>query len=227
MDREYGTPPVPRFPLLTAPRCKDFKCGAVCTLFSGGERDYYKCRCGKWCTYDDDEGVTHGNPLCDCGFYCRIVTRNDGGTFETCAIAVCNMSEHKARSRGYSTPSRRRAAAGVPSSPASSITASVAATPSRPPRLAFSRTPSSNDRSDSEFVRLLNHVQVAASRANFPTKVMNMSELFGALPEIGGTGSSSPAPGPFRLRSSTEFERHAKVGAAGELFVSIPHWSRV
>ena len=214
MDPRYGTPPVPRFPLFQPPLCKDPNCGAVCRLCLCEERDYYTCDCGKWCTYDDAEGVTPGNPLCDCGFYCRLVFSRDGGTLFTCALGKCEKLQHRDRSRGYSSPARRRPLAALLPSPGASGTSA-----SRPARIAFSET-SGNGSRDNEFVRLLDHAVAAASRTSFPTRVVNMYDLTRALPSSEGTESSNPKPEPFRLRSSTEFERHAKVGAAGELFVS-------
>jgi hypothetical protein len=75
---------------------------------------------------------------------------------------------------------------------------------------------------DSEFVRLLNHVSNVAKNATLPRCKVDddVFDLERHLSSLSIAGPSNPAPDWFRMRSATEFERHAKVGAAGELFVS-------
>ncbi|KAF2797582.1 hypothetical protein K505DRAFT_372354 [Melanomma pulvis-pyrius CBS 109.77] len=68
-------------------------------------------------------------------------------------------------------------------------------------------------KADAEFVRLLDHIMSAAARAQFPSQIMDMSNIRNALPDIG------KSPGPFKFLAPTNFVRDCKVGAAGELFV--------
>ena len=292
---------MPRFPLYPAPLCKI--CQQPCNRESRGQRYCYCCPCpgsnrkSNWCTWDDAKGVQPGNPLCDCGLYCRVDEKKSGETFETCAIGRCNMSTHKGQSQRYSFsardpstsalqgsivagPSFIQAASGPYTQPyahPSSIYANANPTsiyanahpsstyPNAHPSSTYANAyPSSNYaytypsstyayahpsssygypprilpeafrsnviiprppnppamKIDNEFVRLLDHVMGAAGRAKFPSRVIDMSNMMKALPDIMGTGPGKSPPGPFRIFSSTDFERHSKVGAAGELFVS-------
>jgi len=216
MDPRYGKPPVPRLPLFEKPRCKGPSCGAVCELYPRAPnraRPFWKCpekTCGKWCTFDDLVGIVRENPLCDCGFYCRKAVSNDGRTFETCAFGKCDMLRYKAQLRESSPAAMRHVSPAGPSSP----------TARRPVPTASSGAASLDNGFDSEFIRLLRHVLAVVNQTSFPTRVTDMSDEARSKPGLTKTDSENPPPAPFQLQSSTEFERHAKVGAAGELFVS-------
>jgi hypothetical protein len=199
---------VPRFPLFEAPRCRRPRCGLVCELYPRTEtrRPYWKCTCGKFCTFDDLAGIVRENPLCDCGFYSRKTVKGDGRTFESCAFGKCDMQHHKALSRESSSGATRYVPSAGPSSPATRRLLPVETSSGAAPL---------DNRPDGEFTRLLRHVLAVVAQTSFPTRVAGMSDQARSR-----TDSANPSPAFFRLRASTEFERHAKVGAAGELFVS-------
>lgn len=77
-------------------------------------------------------------------------------------------------------------------------------------------------REDDHYRELLERVVRAASRARFPSKYMS------ARGALGGGGSTAMGYNGFeselRYRSSSQFERNFRVGAAGELYVS---WTTV
>ena len=233
---------MPQFPLSQPPRC--YKCDNFHTREPRGRRFCYCCSCTgpqnkTWGTWDDAQGVQPGNPVCDCGFYCRIATNSKTGeSFEQCAIGQCWMSTHKGQSPGRS-PGRSPRAKGpsTGSYQASAVSVSYATTNSYS-QVSASSTPRRTSipvpayspprarpqaRIDNEFVRLLGHVMEATNRARMPTKVIDLTDMLQALPDGSGSGQrerSPDSPEPFRISYSTDFERHSKIGAAGELFVS-------
>ena len=78
MTPTYGGS-MPRFPLSQPPRCN--KCDNFCNREPRGKRFCYCCPCTgpqnkTWGTWDDAQGVQPGNPVCDCGFYCRVRSVN-------------------------------------------------------------------------------------------------------------------------------------------------------
>ena len=97
------------------------------------------------------------------------------------------------------------------------------------PIVSGNASPSSipNKVPDQEFVRLLDHAVKIASQMKFPSQDMDMSDMLRALNTIDGPSIGALSPGrsfsyQYRIKASTDFERHCKVGAAGELFVSLP-----
>jgi len=77
---------------------------------------------------------------------------------------------------------------------------------------------------DLEFVRLLDHAIKTASQMNFPSQNLDMSDMLSALNTINRPSLDVLSPNRsfsyrYKIRASTDFERHSKVGAAGELFV--------
>ena len=241
MTPHYGGT-MPRFPLLQPPRCN--KCDRPCNREPRGRRFCYCCPCTgpqnkTWSTWDDAEGVQPGNPVCDCGFYCRVATNNTTGkSFERCAVGQCEMVAHKGqslgrspgrspRARGPSTGTYQASAVTMSATNGGSYTQVVSAqistqrtnipVPASPP-------PSQpRNRIDNEFVRLLGHVMEAMNRIQFPTKVIDLTDMLRALPDAPSPGKrekSPESPEPFRMSYSTDFERHSKIGAAGELLVS-------
>jgi Ino eighty subunit 1 len=72
---------------------------------------------------------------------------------------------------------------------------------------------------DYEYLRILRSAVIFARRAVFPSRgTFDMAALSGSLP----TEADTDNPGAyFGLRSSEKIERDKKIGAAGELFVSI------
>lgn len=233
---------MPRFPLLQPPRCN--KCDRPCNRESRGRRFCYCCPCTgpqnkSWSTWDDAEGVQPGNPVCDCGFYCRVATNNTTGkSFERCAVGQCEMTAHKAqspgrsparspRARGPSTGTYQASAVSMSASNGGSYTQVVSAqistqrasipVPASPPRSQ------PRARIDTEFVRLLSHVMEAMNRVEFPTKVIDLTGMLEGLSVTSSPGKrerSPDSPEPFRMSYSSDFERHSKIGAAGELLVS-------
>jgi hypothetical protein len=104
----YGDGQMPSFPLSRPPNCK--KCRKPCIRESRGRRFCYCCPCGitggqkgpaTWGTWDDASGVTAENPICDCGYYCRVgLNSKTGQTFQSCSVGQCNMTIHRTGSRG-------------------------------------------------------------------------------------------------------------------------------
>ncbi|KAK4233160.1 hypothetical protein C8A03DRAFT_19708 [Achaetomium macrosporum] len=73
---------------------------------------------------------------------------------------------------------------------------------------------------DAQYASLLRSVVSAARRATFPSRgAFDVSGLQGALP--GSTGDHDCVPEAYRLRSDSQIERDKRIGAAGELFVSV------
>ncbi|KAK4166891.1 hypothetical protein QBC43DRAFT_332092 [Cladorrhinum sp. PSN259] len=222
MDPRCGTPPRPRFPLFRAPYCK--RCGTSCNKETGRSRHRYVCKtCDHFCTFDDDKGISYKNPLCQCGFYYRQVEKKAGGSFMTCAIGVCRSLE------AY-LPKNRSPAGHISSingpSPVSASTAQVSSSPTMCPlSKSFDSHPAllitnNNNNIDGEFVRLLDHVLSVAAGATLSERIAgSIPDLERGFSALSVAGSGNPAPGQFKMRSATEFERHSKVGAAGELFV--------
>jgi hypothetical protein len=74
---------------------------------------------------------------------------------------------------------------------------------------------------EDQYLSLLRRVVGAARRATFPSRgTFDMSALNAALP--GSPGDNDAAAELYRLRSTSQIERDKRIGAAGELFVSIP-----
>jgi hypothetical protein len=85
----------PQFPLdpRNPPTCR--RCGKHCTRLivtprnpiGHLDRPYYSCNDGQertFSTWDDYEGITHGNPPCRCGFTSRRDTNRKGEDFFAC-----------------------------------------------------------------------------------------------------------------------------------------------
>lgn len=140
--------------------------------------------------------------MCDCGFYSRNNNDKQGKPFQSCPLGQCYMSAHKSQSHGYSLRARGRSTGNSQGSS----------------RIIRETTPQSPAmKVDAEFVRLLDHIMSAAARAQFPSQIIDMSNMRNALPDGG------KSPGPFRFLAPTNSVRDCKVGAAGELFVGSPH----
>ncbi|KAH8656756.1 hypothetical protein BGZ61DRAFT_466344 [Ilyonectria robusta] len=219
-------PQMPPLPLAEPPECKE--CGQACKRESRGRRSCWCCYCylrnnqPVWSTWDDTEGVEPGNPLCDCGYYSRSGTKKTGEPFKSCAVGRCNMSDYKGWSSkkapgpSYLTPPATPSRYKGPQ-PTGGIGDSSYISPQEPRRnRSFGNDEPPYTRKDPELIRLLEHVFTIAEKKRFPSQMPNMSDLRNALPAISG---STQAPIPFKIRSSTDFERHSKIGAAGELYV--------
>lgn len=73
---------------------------------------------------------------------------------------------------------------------------------------------------DNHYLDLLDRTINTSRQATIPTRgLFNMSNLQAALPDDGE--HSRQANMPYFLRSSDRLERDKRIGAAGELFVSI------
>jgi hypothetical protein len=109
---------VPVFPLSRRPRCRH--CRRLYNRENRGFRFCYVCPCGgetipglTWGTWDDAEGIMPGNPVCECGFYARVLPDVFNGTYlhTSCAVGECSLSEYQPRqqwrdmsSSGSATP---------------------------------------------------------------------------------------------------------------------------
>jgi len=94
----------PQFPLLIAPACQE--CGhpgtkhAVSAWNRSGnsDRPYYFCgrHRRKFLTWDDDQGIVNGNPLCWCRFTSRRGTTNGPipTDFYSCPVGSCRYSQN-------------------------------------------------------------------------------------------------------------------------------------
>jgi len=209
-------PRMPVFPLSEPPLCKNRNCQQVqrrCVraLTSKG-RYCYGCanqHPSIFCTYDDDEGVSDENPACrECNYHCRKERTNSGIWFYKCAVGRCLGPE-----RGTTVPPH--ALVTTPTKQASS--------------LGTSETQSAAEDIDWEFERLLKHAKTTAERAPFPRKDgMVQAATNWRASMSGGDGAGDSAltpPTPFIIRSSKAYERHEKVGAAGEYFVGSPSFA--
>lgn len=87
--------------------------------------------------------------------------------------------------------------------------------------LATIRRPVPSDMGmDIEYLAMLTKSVTAARRAEFPSRgPFNMSLVQAAISEVADNGDGLDTP--LRLRSANRIERDCKVGAAGELYVSI------
>lgn len=212
---------IPFFPLQEAPPCK--KCGRDTRRERRGDRFCWCCPCSgnprqpTWCTWDDAVGITPGNPLCDCGFYCRISSTKAGKAFETCSLGCCNMTLFKKQNYQKSSSSYQSQPISPPQSPPRQTTSSSPQSYQASP-IRYGSISSNVSDVDDEFVRLLQHVSQAAQRVSFPSAFMDLADMSAALRDV--DASREPSPASFRIQSSTEFEKHSKIGAAGELFVS-------
>ena len=73
---------------------------------------------------------------------------------------------------------------------------------------------------EDHYASLLRNVVRAARRATFPSRgTFDMSALHAALP--GFLADNDAAAETYRLRSTSQIERDKRIGAAGELFVSL------
>ncbi|OCK80220.1 hypothetical protein K432DRAFT_328720 [Lepidopterella palustris CBS 459.81] len=92
----------PTFPLAQPPTCSE--CGSPGYLepathhdnpIGNAGRPYYRCSCGKWITFDDNIGISAGNPRCYCRYICRLSNRRDGnGRFYSCPVGRCRFTRN-------------------------------------------------------------------------------------------------------------------------------------
>lgn len=96
---------------------------------------------------------------------------------------------------------------------------------SRRPVLVDSRNYTGISGENTQYLQLLNRVIAAASLSAFPSRgVFNMSDLVETLveaPSGAWKGSFDGSHVESRFRSTSQLERDKKIGAAGELYVSL------
>lgn len=90
------------FPLSRPPLCRT--CYRPRVRGNQGLRHYYYCPCtahdpdgSAWGTWDDDAGIEPENPVCDCGYYSRLMINNTTRSlFVSCSVGECDMLVHRA-----------------------------------------------------------------------------------------------------------------------------------
>jgi hypothetical protein len=156
-------------------------------------------------------------------------SQSDDGTFvfETPASSIPSVASPQASRSGYDNEIpffRSSAGFAATGSPRGRVA------PPRPqtrpmPRVLQSAPNATADGMDVDmdagYLRLLNKILDAARRAVFPSRgSFNMSDILDALPGD-GTADSSFSYESVGFRSKSRLERDKKIGAAGELFVSL------